>query len=152
WQFTYGNGLGRYMSGNTSEFALVTNYPVLAPTSAAAAANVLIRPTVSWGGNVSYQHRWNPTMRSNIGFGIINHDITNVGNPAIGFVCSGAARFSGGGGCGLNKRLIGTEVNFIWNPVPFADVGVEYYWGHRTVLANLKGDVNGIISRFRVNF
>src|SRR5262249_34575955 len=139
WQLTYGSGIGRYLSGNTGGFALVSNYPVLAPTSAAAAANVLIRPTVEWGGGTSYQHHWSPTMRSNVGFGIWHHDVTNVGNPAIGFVCSGAGRFSGAGGCGLNKELIATEVNFIWNPVPFADVGVEYFWGHRLTLSNLKG-------------
>ena len=59
---------------------------------------------------------------------------------------------AGAGNCGLNKELLASEVNLIWNPVPFADVGVEYFWGHRLVLSNLKGDVNGVISRFRVNF
>src|SRR5439155_13563668 len=61
WQFVWGDGLGRYMGGNSSEFALVSNYPAAAaPASAAAAANVRARTTVTWGGNVSYQHRWTP--------------------------------------------------------------------------------------------
>ena len=152
WHFVYGDGIGRYLGGNTSEFALITNYPVTAPASAAAAANILSRTTVSWGGNVGYTHRWSPTLRSNISMGILHHDITNVGNRAAGFVCAGPARFSGGGGCGLNKELISSEFNIIWNPVPFADIGLEYFHGHRQVLSNLKGDVNGLISRFRVNF
>jgi hypothetical protein len=152
WAFTWGDGIGRYLGGNTSEFALITNYPTAAPASAAAAANILARTTVSWGGNTSYQHRWLPNLRSNVAFGIQHHDITNVGNRAAGFVCSGPSRFSGGGGCGLNKELVTAEVNLIWNPVPFADIGIEYVWGHRMVLSNLKGDVNGLIGRFRVNF
>ena len=151
WQFSWGDGMGRYMAGNTSEFSLVSNYPTAAPATLAAAKAVGIRTTVTWGGQTSYQHWWTPTLRSNANFGILHHDINNLGG-IHGFVCSGAARFSGTGGCGLNKELVTAAVNLIWNPVPFADVGIEYVWAHRLVLSNLKGDVNGIISRFRVNF
>ena len=59
---------------------------------------------------------------------------------------------TGGGGCGLNKELINAHVNLIWNPVPFADVGIEYTWAHRLVVSNLKGDMNALIGRFRVQF
>jgi hypothetical protein len=38
-----------------------------------------------------------------------------------------------------------------WNPVPFGDIDIEYLWGHR-VLSNLKRDVSGLISRFRMSF
>jgi hypothetical protein len=153
WQFTYGDGIGRYLGGNTSEFAMATNFGAGAPASAAAAANILSKTTVSWGGNTGYQHRWTPTLRSNISAGIQHHDISNVGNAAAGFVCpTRAAASIGASGCGLNKELISTELNLIWNPVPFADIGIEYFHGHRLVLSNLKGDVNGVISRFRVNF
>jgi hypothetical protein len=107
-----------------------------------------------WGGNAGYQHRWTPTLRSNISAGILHHDIGNVGSAGGGFVCPArsAAALTGAGGCGTNKELISTELNLIWNPVPFADIGIEYFHGHRQVLSNLKGDVNGVISRFRVNF
>ena len=151
WQFEWGDGIGRYLGGNTSEFALVTNYPAAAIATKAAANNLRARTTVSWGGNTGYQHWWTPTLRSNANFGIMHHDINNLGG-AFGFVCAGANKFSGGGGCGTNKELITTDVNLIWNPVPFGDIGIEYFYGHRLVLSNLKGDVNGIISRFRVNF
>src|SRR5437762_13670909 len=118
------------MGGNSSDFALITNYP-FGVASAAAANNLSVKPTVSWGGNVGYQHRWTPTLRSNISAGILHHDISNVGNSALGFVCGGGAtsaaalnnRLTGAGGCGLNKELISSEINLIWNPVPFADVG-----------------------------
>jgi hypothetical protein len=157
WQFTYGDGIGRYMAGNSTEFSLVSNYPAAQITGAggaAAAANVIVKPTVSWGGNTGYQHRWTPTLRSNISAGILHHDISNVGNAGGGFVCPArsAAALAGTGGCGTNKELITSELNLIWNPVPFADIGIEYFHGHRLVLSNLKGDVNGVISRFRVNF
>ncbi|HEY8872846.1 MAG TPA: porin, partial [Stellaceae bacterium] len=126
WQFVYGDGIGRYMGGNSTDFALVTNYPAApAPASAAAAANIISKSTIMWGGNAGYQHRWTPTLRSNISAGILHHDISNVGNVAAGFVCvaRSAAALAGTGGCGTNKELISTELNLIWNPVPFADIG-----------------------------
>jgi hypothetical protein len=163
WQFNYGDGIGRYLGGNSTDFSLITNYPAVAPGSAAAAANILSKTTVMWGGNAGYQHRWTPTLRSNISAGILHHDISNVGNAGAGFVCgmntpgtSAAAalnnRLTGASGCSTNKELVSAELNLIWNPVPFADIGIEYFHGHRLVLSNLKGDVNGLISRFRVNF
>src|SRR5437588_8335109 len=40
-QFSWGDGLGRYMAGNSTEFSLITNYPAAAsPASQAAANNV----------------------------------------------------------------------------------------------------------------
>ncbi len=151
WQFVWGDGIGRYDAGNSSMFAIVSNYPTATPVTRAAANLVRAGTTTMWSGNTGYQHWWTPTLRSNANFGILHHDIGNLGG-ADGFVCSGPARFSGAGGCGLNKELVTSAVNLIWNPVPFADVGIEYVWAHRLVLSNLKGDVNGIISRFRVNF
>jgi hypothetical protein len=154
WQFSWGDGLGRYMAGNSTEFSLITNYPVATIGTLAAAKALGARTTVSWGGQTSYQHWWTPTLRSNAGVGILHHDITNIGfNSPLGAVCpTRVAALAGTGNCGLNKELLAAEVNLIWNPVPFADVGIEYFWGHRLVLSNLKGDVNGVISRFRVNF
>ncbi len=150
WQFTWGDGIGRYL-GNSSGFALVTNYPAAAP-GLAAANSVRIRTTIAWGGQTSYQHWWTPTLRSNVSFGILHHDINNLGGGA-GFVCpTQVAAAAGAGGCGLNKELISSALNLVWNPVPFADIGIEYFHGHRLVLSNLKGDVNGMISRFRVTF
>jgi hypothetical protein len=153
WQFEWGDGMGRYLGGNSTDIAIVSNYPAVAAPLASRALVGLVRArtVTSWGGNYGYQHWWTPTLRSNANFGIMHQDINNLGG-ADGFVCSGAARFAGTGGCGQNKELVTSAVNLIWNPVPFADVGVEYVYAHRLVLSNLKGDVNGIISRFRVNF
>ncbi|HEX3863031.1 MAG TPA: porin [Stellaceae bacterium] len=149
--FTYGNAIGRYLN-SSSHFALVSNYPALsanAPTSAAAAANVLINPTVEWGGEIGYQHWWMSNLRSNINMGIQHHDIST---RAAGCSAFSAAALAGTGNCGLNKEVITTHANIIWNPVPFVDVGLEYMWGHRLVLSGLKGDENVLISKFAVKF
>ncbi len=148
-QFTYGSALGRYLnSGNN--FALVSNYPAAAtPASAAAAANVLINPTVSWGGAVAYAHWWMPNLRSNITFGIMEHDVSS---RAAGCNAFSAAALAGTGNCGLNKSVMTAHANIIWNPVPFVDVGLEYMYGHRVALSSLKGDENVLISKFGVKF
>jgi len=133
--------------------------------TAGAAGNVIVKPTVTWGGNVGYKHYWTPTLRSTISGGIYHHDInTNLRTvtaagttTAVSAVCSNSgaaptAAQTGGGGCGLNKELINAHANLIWNPVPFADIGLEYTWAHRVVVSNLKGDMNALIGRFRVQF
>jgi hypothetical protein len=161
--FTYGDAVGRYVN-TSSGFALVTNYPGAIPGSAGAAGNVLVKPTVAWGGQVGYRHNWLPNLRSTISGGIYHHDIntelraiTAAGTTTgVSAVCSKSGTPSpaqtGGGGCSLNKELINAHVNLIWNPVPFADLGVEYTWAHRLVVSNLKGDMNALIGRFRVRF
>jgi hypothetical protein len=153
-------------------FALVTNYPAATPTSAAAAANVVARTTVGWSGNTGYTHWLRDDLRLRFGGGIVHHDIgtgpqvtaggvagtvtpTSAVCPSArlpaGAVGAGAA-LSGAGGCGLNKELVTANINLLWNPVPFIDIGVGYMWGHRLVVSNLKGDVNALITRFRVLF
>jgi hypothetical protein len=159
WHFVYGDAIGRYLN-TSSGFALVTNYPAAIPGTAGAAGNVIVKPTVNWGGNVGYKHYWTPTLRSTISGGVYHHDIntnlrtvgatgTSTGTSAV---CPTASASTGGGGCGLNKQLINAHVNLIWNPVPFADVGIEYTWAQRLVVSNLRGDMNALIGRFRVQF
>ena len=43
-------------------------------------------------------------------------------------------------------------VNLVWNPVAFITTGVEYMYGHRLVVANLSGNENVLIYKFRVAF
>jgi len=153
--FVYGNGIGRYLNASTT-FAIVSNYPAAIPASVAAANNVRARLTPEYGGNVGYLHRWSDTLRSTISAGWEFHDINNLGG-ANGFVCAGSttvssARTTGAGGCGLNKAMTTAHLNLIWNPVPFVDFGVEYVYGHRIVVSNLKGDENVLMSRMRVQF
>jgi hypothetical protein len=51
-----------------------------------------------------------------------------------------------------NKQVTTAHLNLIWAPVSFADIGVEYFWGQRQTVANLRGDVNSVLTRFRMRF
>jgi hypothetical protein len=52
-----------------------------------------------------------------------------------------------------NRILETAHINLIWSPVAFIDAGVEYFWGQRqTASANIKGDEQTLIGKFRVKF
>lgn len=142
-EFTSGQALGRYLNSSTN-FALATNYGASGkfgafngPTTAAAAALVIVKPTTEWGGEVGYQHWWLADLRSNVSFGINHHDI-----PAnlIGTTQAGS----------LNKELMTAHGNFIWNPFESLEVGFEYMWGKRRVVNKQTGTENVLINRLRI--
>ena len=137
WQFSVGNGMGRYLTNATSG-DLATNY-LVTPTSAAAAANVLVSPIMMAGGVAGYQHWWLPNLRSNLAYGYWQ---ANVSSQLVGPVESTVA----------NKRLQSVNFNVIWSPVAFIDTGVEYMWGKRTVVANFSGQEQVLVGKFRVKF
>jgi hypothetical protein len=45
-----------------------------------------------------------------------------------------------------------TFINLIWSPVAFVDTGIEYTWGQRLVLANIRGSEQALVGVFRVKF
>jgi hypothetical protein len=136
-QATAGNGLGRYLNDN-SNAAIATNF-LAAPTLATGAAQVKATTIAGFGASMGYQHWWLPNLRSNITGGIMYYSIpSNV----IGATESLTA----------NKRLITAHANLIWSPVAFIDWGVEYMYGQRTVVANLKGNEQVLVGKFRVKF
>jgi hypothetical protein len=137
WQFTVGNGIGRYLNENT-DAALVTNYTTT-PQSAAEANNVIVKPAFAFGGTVGYQHWWLPNLRSNVVFGYARHGYSS---QLLGPVESTVA----------NKELMTAHINLIWSPVAFIDTGIEYFWGHRRVVANLSSTQQGFISKFQIKF
>jgi hypothetical protein len=173
WHAVFGDGIGRYLGGTDSVFALATNYPASSPpTSSVAAANVVAKTTVAWGGNAGYEHWLTDTVRIRAGGGILHHDVpTNIRVTAGGAAGTTSSRsdicpsfqipagsagagmaLAGAAGCGLNRELVTLNVNTTWNPVPFVEIGAGYMWGHRFVVSGLKGDVNAVFSRFRVIF
>ncbi len=99
--------------------------------------------TTEWGGEFGYQHWWADNLRSNVSYGINIHDI-----PAsiIGPTQAAAA----------NHQLETIHANIIWNPVSFVDVGLEYMWGNRQVVAVAAGprdnSMQGLISKVNVRF
>jgi len=136
-QATAGNGISRFIQ-DTSNGALATNY-LAPPLTPAAAAQVIAGTIPSFGGSAGYQHWWLPNLRSNISGGFLYYSIpSQLIGPSQSLV--------------QNKRLITAHANLIWSPVAFVDVGLEYMYGQRTTVANLKGNEQAMISKFRVKF
>ncbi len=52
----------------------------------------------------------------------------------------------------MNKILWNAFIQPVWNRLAFITTGVEYMYGHRTVVANLSGHEHVLIYKFRVAF
>jgi len=137
WQFSLGNGIGRYISDSTNA-GLATNYTA-APATIAAANNVIVKPITGFGATLGYQHWWLPDLRSTFAVG---YDYYGVPSQLVGPLEALAA----------NKRLTTLHSNLIWSPAAFIDTGLEYHWGQRQVVANLYGTQQVLIGKFRVKF
>jgi hypothetical protein len=144
WQFNVGNGMGRYLLDAT-DAGLATNY-VVAPSCATptagcalAATDILVRTIPSVGGIVGYQHYWLPNVRSTIAYGMNRY---NVPSSLLGPIESTVA----------NEQLQSAAVNVIWTPVAFVDIGAEYFWGRREVVAGLNGQMQVLTAEFRVKW
>jgi hypothetical protein len=137
WQFTLGNGIGRYINDGTNA-GLATTY-LVTPASPTAAATVITQTIPEAGGTAGYQHWWLSNLRSNVVYGI-EHD--QIPGALVGPVEATVA----------NKLLMTAHVNLIWSPVAFIDTGVEYMWGQREVVAGIYGQEQAVIGKFRVKF
>jgi hypothetical protein len=156
WSFGAGDAMGRYLasgSGNDT-VGLVSNWTGIT-TSAAGAANIIVKPVREFGGAVGYQHWWTRTLHSNIGWGIYHEDI----NTLNGVVCNGggsaaaqAARRAGTAGCNLNKEFANPTANLFWSPVAFVDVAIEYMYVKRQTVGNQTGEQHTVEGLFRVRF
>jgi Porin subfamily len=137
WQFTAGEGIGHYLNA-TNAAGLATNY-LSTPASALIASRITFKPITAFGFAVGYQHFWLPNLRSTAVYGYSYWDIaSNLIGP------SGSAT--------VNKQLQTAHLNLIWSPVAFIDAGLEYMWGQRKVVANIYGNEQVVISKFRVKF
>ncbi|HUC73003.1 MAG TPA: DcaP family trimeric outer membrane transporter [Stellaceae bacterium] len=146
--FVAGTAIGDYASGGDKTlFPLASNFtvatscasPTASCTGEGAASNILVKPVFAFSTNGGYQHWWTPTLRSTVAAGIAQQ---SVSSQLIGPSQAAA----------VNKQLWNAFVNLVWNPVAFITTGVEYMYGHRTVVANLKGKENVLIYKFRVAF
>ena len=137
WQFTIGDGLGRYLNSSNG-VALATNF-LSPPATAAAAASILVKPVSEFGYQLGYQHFWLANLRSTIVYG---YEYSNYPTQLIGQTQSIVS----------NKVLQTAHGNLIWSPVAFIDAGVEYTWGQRQTVANIKGQQQALIGKFRVKF
>ena len=138
WQINAGNRIGGYLL-NQNGGGLATNYVVApgcpTPTTgcAFAATNILVTTIPAVGGVVGYLHWWTPNLRSTIAYGMARFQVPS---QLVGPIESTVA----------NKQLQSASVNLIWSPAAFIDIGGEYYWGQRQVVAGLFG------TEFRVKF
>jgi len=144
--FEGGDTVGPFVNASTN-FDLATNYGAAGgygsfggPTTAAAAAAVIFKPTQEMGGEIGYQHWWLPNLRSNLNGGFNAH----YGIPVK---LVGAAQAAS-----INKELLTAHANLIWSPVSNVDIGLEYVWSQRTVLNNSTGTQNVLISKFAFRF
>ena len=80
-----------------------------------------------------------PNLRSTIAYGIARYQVPSI---LVGPVESTVA----------NKELQAASVNLVWSPVVFIDIGAEYFWGQRQVLANLIGNEQVLIGKFRLKY
>ena len=143
-----GQGIGVYSSGGWSNaFPMATNFtvqtkcasPVPGCQGGNAASNVLFNSVFGYSTNGGYQHWWTPNLRSTIAAGMAHQD---VNSRLIG--PTQASTFS--------KEQWNTFVNLVWNPVAFITTGIQYSFGKRIVVANGKGQAQGIQAKFRVAF
>jgi Porin subfamily len=143
-----GQALGNYTTGGDSAFfPLASNFTVTTAcavpnskcTGQFAGSNILVKPIFGFSANGGYQHWWTPNLRSTIAAGVAQQDVSS---QLIGPVQAQA----------VQQQLWNTFINLVWNPVAFITTGVEYMYGHRLVVANLKGKENVLIYKFRVAF
>jgi hypothetical protein len=144
WQFNVGNGMGRYMLDQTNA-GLATNFVVPpgcatpTPGCALAATDIIVTTIPAVGGLAGYQHWWLPNLRSTIAYGIVRYQVPAI---LVGPIESTVA----------NERLQSASVNLIWAPVAFIDIGAEYFWGQRQVVAGIFGNEQVLIGKFRVKW
>ena len=91
------------------------------------------------GGVVGYQHWWLPNLRSTIAYGIARYQVPAI---VVGPIADTVA----------NQRLQSASINLIGGPVAFIDIGAEYFWGQRQVVANIFGNEQVLLGEFRVKF
>ena len=80
-----------------------------------------------------------PNLRSTIAYGVAGYRVPAI---VVGPVEDTVA----------NQRLQSASVNLIWGLVAFIDIGAEYFWGQRQVVATLIGNEQVVVGRFRLKY
>ena len=118
----YGNVLGRYLSFNTFNDAVMDN-------------NGQLNLIEIFGAYISYQHWWTTTLRSSIttGYAKANHDLSVVPDS-------------------VNEHFYSLHLNLIWNPLLNLSIGAEWIHGYRKLENNTDGDLDRMQLTFIYNF
>jgi hypothetical protein len=122
----YGEGIGRYLAGNSFGQAAVSNIGLTGNE------DYSLDTVPTYGGLAAYRHFWSTTLRSNLAYAYTRQDFPSYVN---GFTPGSAAA------TGLNREMQQVIANLIWSPFaertttrqPFGwfDLGVEYVWSRR---------------------
>lgn len=109
---TFGEGVGRY-----STLAFVPDAQVIGGE---------LEALEQVAANISFQHWWNATMRSNLvlGFIDVDNEAGAAGDP--------------------NKEATSIHVNFMYNPVKNLRLGIEYLYAERELESGLDGELNRV--------
>ena len=146
--FVAGEAIGNDSSGGWAlGVPLATNFTVTTTcatprpgcTGGMAASNILFKTVFNYSANGGYQHWWTPNLRSTIAAGVAHQDMSS---QLIGPSQAISA----------NKEQWNAFVNLVWSPVAFITTGVQYMYGRRIVVANLKGQEQVLIAKWRVAF
>jgi hypothetical protein len=146
--FVAGEAIGNDSAGGWAlSVPLATNFtvatscrtPVPGCTGGNAASNVLFKTVFNYSANGGYQHWWAPNLRSTIAAGVAHQDMSS---QLIGPSQAISA----------NKEQWNAFVNLVWSPVAFITTGIQYMYGKRIVVANLKGQEQVFAFKWRVAF
>ena len=100
---------------------------------------MIFKTIFNYSANGGYQHWWTPNLRSTVAAGVAHQDMSS---QLIGPTTASTT----------NKEQWNAFVNLIWNPVAFITTGVQYMYGKRIVVANLKGQEQVFAFKWRVAF
>ena len=143
----YGEGIGRYFSGNTSGQDALSNLGL-----PQAANSYSLNTVQTWGLTGAYRRFWTPKLRSNFAFSYARQDYPNYANDFTPGTASATS---------LNREMDQTIVNLIWSPFGsvrdgafssgWLDVGIEYLYSHRDLFGGSTaagaGDGVGVANR-----
>jgi len=171
WGFGGGPGIGSLISDC---YSVVTNYgpPNLIASNANGGgaatiqgqdanrayydSGVKTKNVTCYGAHADAVHWWTSELRTNLTFGVtrqvMDTHLIEGPNCITTDATAGLNNCGGGAAANINKDLLLANVNLFWTPVPFVDIGVEYTWGHRVTLGNLRGDANVIGGIMKVRF
>ena len=124
-QINRGDGIGRYVNDLNS----IGNYDGIFDQRTGDLQ--LFNVFATYG---SLQHWWGNTSRSNFTLGYVD-----INNP--GFIEGDAY-----------KRTIRASANYMWNPIPSVDTGIEYLWGRRENKDGEHGDAQQVQMMIRYMF
>jgi hypothetical protein len=99
-----------------------------------------LQQTTAYGGNIGYEHNWNPNWRTSIFGGAQYVDYNATANAIIcsKFVAAGPGTLAlGGRACNMDSRIVQAGTRTVWEPVKDLTFGLEF------IYANVSGKMNG---------